>query len=42
MNTARNTTRQALKFNFNLETEENVSYYILLYLYAKMPILTIS
>lgn len=35
-------TRQALKINFNLEIEENVTYYVLLYLYEKVPILTIA
>lgn len=42
MNTAKNTTRQTLKINFILEIEESVRYYVLLYLYEKVPILTIE
>lgn len=41
MNTARNTT-QVLKIKFNLETAENVRYYVLLYLCEKVQILSIA
>lgn len=41
MNIARN-TRQALKINFNLEIEENVSCYLFQYFYENVPILTIA
>lgn len=42
MNAARNTTRQALKINFNLEIAENFMCYVLLYLCEKVQILSIA
>lgn len=42
MNTAGNRTKQALKINFNLQTAENVRYYVLLYLCEKVQILSIA